>query len=354
MACRPACLGHSLLALIVVSLGGCTGDPFADLPGPRQLAAVAPAAGPAEAGMAPLGPAAAATERPPEDWQAFDDCQLLLRHVRTLVESDRLRRDDPPPLVVTTRVDPDDWGWLEDETAWLEQDLPLQVVGGSWPADPAVRCRIEVGPAADLVAEQREIGVESVASLYHSHSRSTANPQYEAAKNRVKEAERSLKDGGADVIEVGDPMLDLVGLVLGGVLSGLQARGGQANLNQAMQELTRTPRTLNQPVFRPYAFERTLIRGRKSAVIPVALVDARSGRRWQTRLHQREARAFEILDGLDPRDRDYASYRERSTSRLELERWHDRPPVTSLSSIVAALVRPGLRAETESGPVPIH
>ena len=352
MSGRTGDLRCALIGLALFALAGCSASPFADLPGPRGLATIEPAAGPDGDGGGPaVVPAAAVADQPPPvDWQAFADCPDLLRHVHRLAARKELRRSDPPPLVVTTRVAPEDWGWLEDETVWLGRDLPIEVVGGSRALRHAVRCRIEVGPAEELIAEQREIGVEPVASLYHGDSRSTTNPNYDAAKKRVKEAESQLDTEGAGVIGVGDPMLDIVGLLVGSVLSGFKDRSDQAVLNDAMAELVSTPRTLHEPVYRPYSFERTLIRGRKSAIIPVTLIDTRSSRTWQTRLHQREARAFEVLDGLDPRDRDYATYRERSTSRLELKRWHDRPPETALSVIVAALLQPGLRPAVDAAP----
>jgi hypothetical protein len=58
---------------------------------------------------------------------------------------------------------------------------------------------------------------------------------------------------------------------------------------------------------------------------------------WRTQLHQRERRQFDILDGLDPRDRDYEKYSSNSVSRQDFEHWQNEPPQLGLSVVVAAL-----------------
>ena len=57
-----------------------------------------------------------------------------------------------------------------------------------------------------------------------------------------------------------------------------------------------------------------------------------------------------VLEGLDPRDRDYEQHRAGALSPEEFEHWQRQPPQLPLSALVAALVDEG---GTDEGP-PMH
>jgi hypothetical protein len=104
-----------------------------------------------------------------------------------------------------------------------------------------------------------------------------------------------------------------------------------------MLELTSTPRSRDRPLYRAYEFEQTTVLAGKEAIIPLALLDRGSGQVWRAELRQRERREFAIIDGLDPRDRDYDARRAASLDRHEFERWQREPPRLQLSTVAAAL-----------------
>jgi hypothetical protein len=153
----------------------------------------------------------------------------------------------------------------------------------------------------------------------------------------VRDAERDGSKRGPGILRVGDPMLDLVGLLVGGVIATFGDLGAD-DLDDAVAELKETPRSRDRPVYRAYQFERSTVRAGKEAIIPVALRDLRRGRIWRTELRQREMRQFAVLEGLDPRDRDYDQHRAGAFSWREFEHWQRQPPTLPLSALVAALV----------------
>jgi hypothetical protein len=79
------------------------------------------------------------------------------------------------------------------------------------------------------------------------------------------------------------------------------------------------------------------VRAGKEATIPIALLDRTSGRVWRAELRQRERRELAVIDGLDPRDRDYEARRAASLTRDEFERWQREPPRLELSALAASL-----------------
>ena len=246
-------------------------------------------------------------------------------------EAGHWRPDERAPIAVVLPGPADRLDWLASSSVTMAADLPLEVHQRTDPAIPAAPCLLIVDPARDQKVGQRLIGQETVRSLYESGTRSERNPEYDAAQLRVRQAERAADEKGPGVLRVGDPLLDLFGLLVGGVISGFSQGGREREVDDAMSTLAATPRSVEQPVYRPYQFERQTILAGKEATVPVALVDRANQRLWRAQLHRRERRQFEILDGLDPRDRDYEKYSSASISRQDFERWQNEPPELELS-----------------------
>jgi hypothetical protein len=136
-------------------------------------------------------------------------------------------------------------------------------------------------------------------------------------------------------------MLDLVGLVVGGVIAAFDQVGSHDDLDDALAALKETPRSRDRPVYRAYEFERSTVRAGKEATIGVALHDLRRNRLWRSEVRQRELRELAILEGLDPRDRDYEQHRAGALNREEFEHWQRQPPQLPMSALVGALVEQG-------------
>jgi Trypsin-like peptidase domain len=291
----------------------------------------------------PTAPSTAAAEaRPSETWPKIDwtgapDCRAKLALVAEATEAGHWRPDERPPIAVVLPGRTDQADWLAPPSVTVAADLPLELHERTDPTNRDPPCLLLVEPARDLRVGQRLIGRETVRSLYESGVRSERNPEYDAAQVRVRQAERATKEKAPGVLSVGDPLLDLVGLFVGGIISGFSQGGHDRELDEATTALAATPRSIEQPVYRPYQFERQTILAGREATIPVALVDRPNRRLWRAELHRRERRQFEILDGLDPRDRDYDKLSAASVTRHDFERWQREPPQLELSAIVAAL-----------------
>jgi S1-C subfamily serine protease len=301
----------------------------------------------------PVAPAASAEAAPSQAWPAIDwtnapDCQAKLGLLVEAVRAGHWRSDERPPIAVVVPGAADQLDWLAPPSVTVTADLPLEVHERTDPAIRQTACLLLVEAARDQRVGQRLIGRETVRSLYESGVRSERNPEYDAAQVRVRKAERATKDKTPGILRVGDPVLDLFGLLVGGVISGFSQGRRERELDAATTALAATPRSLDQPVYQPYQFEQQTILAGKEATIPVALVDRANRRLWRAELHQRERRQFEILEGLDPRDRDYQKRSASGVSRYDFERWQRKPPQLQLSAIIAALreARPATGAES--------
>lgn len=270
----------------------------------------------------------------PVAWANAPDCQAKLGLLEQAAQSGRLGAGERVPIVVVlpASVGADDW--LAPPSVTVAADLPLAVHQWSELAQLDAPCVLMIEPPRDQKVEHRLTGRDTVRSFYESGTRSERNPDYDLAQLRVRQAEREAGDDDLDILSVGDPMLDLFGTLIGSVVSGFSQGKGERELEEALLELTSTPRSRDRPVYRAYEFEQATVLAGKEATIPIALLERPSGQVWRTELRQRERREFAIIDDLDPRDRDYSDRVAAGAdtgARSDRRRWRrpggrSRPP----------------------------
>jgi hypothetical protein len=302
-------------------IAACLATPAADDP---SLAA----AGGAGQGV----PAPASAAYASIDWSQ-GDCLSRLRILQQAASEGRLGPDARPPFAVQLVRAPGDWLDAVPELP-LEADLPLALDDAGSPG--GARCVIRIGPARNQRAAHRAVDVQDVRSAYQSGLRNERNPDYDAAQLALREAKDDAK-GRHQVVEVGDPLLDLIGITVGGLIGTVDRYGDKQEVEAAAADLAATPRSRDRPIWRPYSFERIVVRAQKQAVVPVVLLDAAGRTLRSAELRQHERREFFVLQGLDPRDRDYEQHRSSSMTRADLARWARTPPALSLSSVAIAL-----------------
>ena len=315
---------------------GLVGVSLAGLLAACQITARAPPSPPPVA-RAATAAAVPARAWPPIDWAKAQDCQAKLGLLADAAGAGRLNADEQPPIAVVRPGSADGRDWLAAPSVTVAADLPLEVHERTDPAIVHTPCLLLVEPARDQRVGQRLISQDSVRSLYQSGERAERNPDYDAAQLRLRQAEHAAKDDGPSILKVGDPMLDLFGALVGGVISGFSQGSREREVDQAMAALAAIPRSIERPVYQPYQFERQNVLAGKEATIPVALLDRANGRIWRAELRQRERREFQILEGLDPRDKDHDAYAAGSLTPQDFESWQREPPRLELSAIAAAL-----------------
>ncbi len=272
------------------------------------------------------------------DWAGAGNCLGKLRLLHEAAEEGRLGASNVPFAILLGGADMEQ-DWLDATPNAVSGAPPLEIYSSPALVPSDVPCLIQIGPAREQEAEHRVVGREEVASVYQSGVRTVKNPDYDAAEARLRKAERAARSGyDVGLIQVGDPLLDLAGLLLGGALSGLQRFTRAQELEEAMVALAATPRMREQPVLRPYRYRRTLVRAARKATIPVTLIDRVSGRQWMTELRQHELREIALVDGLDPRDPDYEKLKASSMTPFELRRWKQEPPPLPWAGIVSAFL----------------
>ncbi len=265
-------------------------------------------------------------ETPKIDWASASDCRSKLELLQQAMTSGHVETLEKTPFTLISDQNLSDW-------QGSSQHAP-----GSVSDDPTKRCVIRLGRARGHKAEHRMLGRERIRSAYQSGSRMEKNPAYEAAQARLRQAERANKPGKSSIISVGDPLIDLIGMVVGGAITGIAQWGEGDPVEEAIENLMATPRSIEQPTYRPYQFERMRFRASREAVMPVIMTDRQLQQSWRISLKRREVRELQVLEGLDRQDRDYAEHRDNSMTDQEFRQWQAEPPELPLEDMIASLL----------------
>jgi hypothetical protein len=216
------------------------------------------------------------------EWARAGDCLDQLNLLHEMAAQGRLEKVHAPPFAVAPATSASSLEWVRGTAVPLVADLPLDSYEDQAAAAAAAPCLLLVEEPGDVRGAHRVVDFHTVASEYQSAVRTEKNPDYEAAQARLKEAERETKRRGGSILRVGDPMLDLVGLLVGGVIAAFDQVGSHDDVGDALTALKETPRSRDRSVYRAYEFERSTVRAGKEATIGVALHDLGRNRLWRS------------------------------------------------------------------------
>jgi hypothetical protein len=209
-------------------------------------------------------------------------------------EGDRqhLRPEDAPLALVV----PDGSLLLtSDEAAGaIDLDLPIPVAERTGNGACLV---IATQPRIIPGGGRRLVGHELVRSEYRQRTRRSVNPDYARLREEIEE------EGGSTgrVMATGEPSLDLIGLVGGAVIRGIdRLRPGRG---EAAEQLAKTERYIETPVYEPYTYEINAFEVGRVGALELVLLDRRSGRAFDARHTVRERQTFAVAEGRHRADR---------------------------------------------------
>ena len=267
------------------------------------------------------------------DWSPGQNCLAMLSTLETALAKGTITGlDDTPFILISDGPAAHGGRWSSfGNTATLSSGRPSD--------SSEARCVLRVGRASEQESDHKVLDREQVRSRYQSGTRSEKNPAYEVAKARLRQAEKAAKPGKSSIIKVGDPLLDLVGTVVGGALTGFGQWGSGDQLEEALDTLMATPPSIEHPIYKSYHFERARVRASREATLPVTLTDRRLQRSWKASLRRLEHRELFLLSGLDRQDEDYARHSEDSVTKDGLRQWLAEAPSPSLADVTAVLLQ---------------
>ena len=305
----------SMLAhrLLVPLLAACVGS--------AGCATLPPTSSP-PAKAAPSEPVAAAPAAPP--WPATHDCRALAGELAALETTVSARLDAATaPLGLTVR---------SPSAAGPVRDLSLP------PDDGARRCALLVELDASVrAAPRRVLGHERIRSTYRAGSAGRANPEYQRLQRELRE----LESGSAPaILATGDPGLDLIGLVAGGILGGAAAIVDGRHASDLRRRLASTPPRIGDVVWEPYSFEVTTLEASRRGPLRARLLDRGAGTVWSVEETIQETGRFRVAAGRRARDRGLLEGGGDGLRDAEdVTAWEQDGVQPRLSFVLAALAR---------------
>ncbi len=268
---------------ITLIMAGCAGEP------PPTPSAAAP--------TVPVGaPTPTAAPPPALPWPAGPDCRATLAAIAAMPPAARARLEPTAAPLAVMAVDGGAVLPADAAVAVLQWDLPVATDGRE-----GAPCLVLVDRTATArAAPRRLLAHDVVRSTYRRGSRGIANPEYAELRRSLRELDDA--DGG-EVLATGDPGLDLIGLLAGGVLDGIDRFRRGSMEKQTRAALAATPASLEQVVWEPYTYEVSTIEAARSGVLRAALVDRRLGLAWPFERPMRETRRFSVAAGRNAKDR---------------------------------------------------
>ena len=300
-----------------------------DRPAAIDAAAIAPAAGGVEPAVASSG------------WPDAGSCAALVRALAAL-DAAVARELDPmaAPLVVTS---------LGADALAIGTDRPIPEVGSHQTA--AAPCAILVGAPMDLPAPADTIlDRRTVHSAYPTGTKRRRNPEHQALERDLSATKRGAT-GRIDVLATGDPLLDLIGTVAGGVIGGIGAAAKRSDVRAAEAALAATPAFIEDPILTPYRYDLVELEAERRLAVPVALYDRALGRSTATTVTLAERRRFAVVDGRHPNDAGPLHAGDATpVSAAELTAWRRAQPAIATSILLThlAAIEPTAPGEPET------
>ena len=317
-------------ALIVttVIIAGCAADPSSP---PVDLGAVEPGAPPAVRSPGPASAVASA-------WPEADSCPDLLAKILSQAGQDRLPPDPAKAPLVLVVEDGLMTGAQRSKLAFeFDHDLGLPVYGATEQLpEPAPRCLLLVERPHMVRAEPRRVASQKqITSRYASRTQLVENPKYEAAKIRLKRAEKALDRSSGGWAGVGDPIIDMVSVLVRGAVSAFDEGRREREYEEALAAFSRLEPKIEKPVLTSYQLDLVQLTAAKRTNIRVALVDCHERTAVAATLSIKSRKSFRVSDDIHENDRGAGSH---LATMADIETWERGSPDLVQSHLAARLI----------------
>ena len=292
-----------------------------------DIAAIQPAAG-------------AAGILPPLPWPQEGNCASRLLAILNFSPDERSRLD---PDAATLGIMPLGAGLLPEQVDELGRELVVPVLRSPGPGQPA--CVVTIGSAANASphATRHVFRTTRLTSTFPKGTRRTANPDRKLLEKKLAEArkdKRADRKSGSGEVSTGDPVLDLVGLMAGGLISGITGYFETDEVAALEAELKATDAFIEEPLLTTYKYDLTELESRRTATLILALVDMRDGTGWFRQQDITDRQLVALSDNRHPGDKTSQhgpAFRLMTSSELEIRERQTPVPGEAELRIAAGL-----------------
>ena len=173
---------------------------------------------------------------------------------------------------------------------------------------------------------------ERVLSEYKTATKSVANPAYSVAQANVDMARMQLSE--AQVNAAAPSGGGLLGLAL--VIAKIAAKNkAEENYQLALQELTSTSSTIEEPVYSKYKFTKATIDVKKEATVTYYIIDRKSNKYMKNTFDAQQKQTFLVNYGLQENDKERWSHLRDCQTEEDVDKFDKSSISINLSDVLA-------------------
>ena len=307
-----------LLGLLALLLGACSAERTRPALDRVDRSAVEPAAG------HPIDAAFGHTM--PTTWPVAASCAGLAR--------DLVAMDEVSARHLDPALSPFGIASLTPGAVAVTADLPIPDVaiaglGG-------FECGLVIGAPGILTVAPDRVGDQlTIHSTYPAGTKRRLNPEHQRLERELAASRRGGADD-ADILRTGDPWLDLIGTVAGGIIGGIGAASANREARSLEAALNATPDFIEDAILAPYQYTLRDVEAERRFALPVALHDRATGQSWQTSIAVSERKRFAVAIGRHASDAKIPRTSEATlTTPQALVAWRQAAPSLSMRTILS-------------------
>lgn len=261
-------------------------------------------------------------------WPKPASCLALLDEINAMEEMSSIRLDSATsPLGLAS---------LYPLQIKVLGDLPIPHVTVAALHD--FECAVVIGSPVTLpAAADRLVAQRTLQSTYPTDTRRKRNPAHLQLERALAAARRDNVDNG-DVLRTGDPLLDLIGTVAGGIIGGIEATFSNREIRALEAQLGATPRYIEEALIATYEFEVSEFEAERRVAVPMRLHDRAAGIFWRTSVTLAERRRFALAENRHPQDQHAPQASDLTLATpAELAAWRLASPPLTIRAILTHL-----------------
>ena len=223
-----------------------------------------------------------------------------------------------------------------DFEASVDVDLPVEAVKAD--LDEALSNSTTKGAEFLIVfdvalakASRRVLGLKKIPSTVLAGYKDVDNPAYAVAEQNTEVAK--INYNSATIQSSG-----YHGQGLGGALSQLASGIAQASargkLEEAMQAMVNTPKTIKEPIYQTYKFDKATIIARKAMTVHYYVIDQRKKTYFKSSFDVNEEERFHVAYRIQDKDTKRNEHLQEYDSEKDVDDFEKEPSLVKLSQLI--------------------
>jgi serine protease Do len=180
-------------------------------------------------------------------------------------------------------------------------------------------------------ASRRVLSLKPIFSTFLAGYDKIDNPEYGVAQQNVEVAKINFNQ--ASIQAAGYHGQGMAG-AFSQLISGMARGSARGDLQKAMQNLASTPRTIDEPIYKKYAFKKAAIQARKMMTVHYYVIDRRKKRYFKSTFDVSEEERFSVAYNIMSEDPKSDDHTQEYDTEKEVDEFEKAEATVKLSQLI--------------------